>query len=138
MKQNTILRLWRRNLSLVFSRMNLSVFFLAILCLESGTTLGEYVPGTPGAAWSVEEMLAVKNLLHQVMEDPTKWLQMVPEGPVSALGDQFTGAQILERYDVEIGSSPNLGDAVLPNLAKIIRLAFHDCLPDTETGGCNG
>ena len=117
--------------------MRLSVFFLSILCLGS---LGEYVPGTPGAEWSVAEMLAVKNLLHQVMEDPTKWLQQVPEGPVSALGDQlFTGAQIFERYDVEIETKgPNLEDALLPNLAKIIRLAFHDCLPDSETGGCNG
>ena len=31
-----------------------------------------------------------------------------------------------------------MDDAVLPDIAKVIRLAFHDCIKDDETGGCNG
>lgn len=100
---------------------------------------GVYVPGTPGAAWSVEEMLAVKHLLHQVMANPRKALRSVPAGPNSYLnGQMFTGAQILNRFDHVIDEGVHLHDAVLPNLPKLIRLAFHDCMPDSETGGCNG
>ena len=31
-----------------------------------------------------------------------------------------------------------LGEAVLPDIAKMVRLAFHDCLKDENGNGCNG
>merc|ERR1712012_972687 len=77
--------------------------------------------------------------LHQVMMNPRKALELVPKGPISALnGRNFTGKKILNRYDHKIDEGVHLQDAALPDLPKIIRLAFHDCLPDSETGGCNG
>ena len=104
-----------------------------------GSQGAAYVPGTPGAEWTEQEMLAVKHLLHQVMMNPRKALELVPRGPISALnGRNFTGKRILNRYDHKIDEGVHLQDAALPDLPKIIRLAFHDCLPDSETGGCNG
>ena len=96
-----------------------------------------YQPGTPGAAWSIEEMLAVKHMLYRMIQNPRQALKYVQAGPVSGLGgQQFTGEQIMQRY-ASFGDSA-IRDAVLPDIAKIVRLAFHDCLPDTENGGCNG
>ena len=53
-------------------------------------------------------------------------------------GQTFTGEEIYERYANEIPETPNLADVVKPDAANIIRLTFHDCLVDSETGGCNG
>ena len=96
-----------------------------------------YQAGTPGAEWSIEEMLSVKHLLYQMMANPRKALSSVQKGPVSSLdGQEYTGEEIMQRYKDQGDSA--LTDAVLPDVAKIVRLAFHDCLPDSETGGCNG
>ena len=53
------------------------------------------------------------------------------------------GSQILNRYDLSraeggIDQGNHLHDAVIPDLSKIVRLAFHNCIGDSETGGCNG
>lgn len=111
--------------------------FLLIVCLHQG--LGDYVPGTPGAAWTEEEMLAVKHRLHVIMADPKAALEQVPKGPVSFKdGKKFSGSEIYHRMDKVVDQGVHLHDAVLPNLPKIIRLAFHDCVVDSENGGCNG
>ena len=85
-------------------------------------------------------MLATKHLLHQIMNNPEKALKenVTEAGPVSVLGGEtFTGEEIFDRYKNVLGDS-DLKDAVLPDVPKLVRLAFHDCLPDTETGGRNG
>ena len=130
--------------------------FLVILC---GQSFGMYQPGTPGAKWTEAEILAVKNRcvetlivvsksfvndavftrLQIIMQDPEGALKQVPGGAVSGLnGTILTGEEIFERWDNEIPESSNLRDGVLPDPANIIRLTFHDCLVDSETGGCNG
>ena len=110
---------------------------LVIFCIHQ--VLGEYVPGTPGAAWTEEEMLAVKHRLHLIMIDPLAALKQVPKGPVSFKdGKQFSGAEIYHQMDEVWDQGVHLHDSVLPNLPKLIRLAFHDCVVDSENGGCNG
>ena len=104
-----------------------------------------------GSEWSMEEMLAVKFELQRIMTQDTTYLEAVGPGPVSALGGQnFTGAEILARFDGDckkkdgvctgdgIDEGKHLHDAVRPDVAKVVRLAFHDCIADSETGGCNG
>ena len=77
--------------------------------------------------------------LQLIMQDPEGALKQVPGGAVSGLnGTILTGEEIFERWDNEIPESSNLRDGVLPDPANIIRLTFHDCLVDSETGGCNG
>ena len=77
-------------------------------------------------------MLATKHLLHQIMNHPEDALKGVTEaGPVSVMGGtKFTGEEIFDRYKNVLGDS-DLKDAVLPDVPKLVRLAFHDCLPDT-------
>ena len=79
----------------------------------------EYVPGTPGAPWSLEETLVVKAKLYSVF-------------------NQHGGYEALKQM---VGDQPWLqgfrSDA--PDQAKMLRLAFHDCLKyDDGTGGCDG
>ena len=116
--------------------MRLIFLFFAFLS-HCHSSIGVYQPGTAGAEWSIEEMLAVKHLLHRMMTTPRDALKMVQAGPVSGIGGQeYTGAQIMQRYYAMKESAIN--DAILPDIANMVRLAFHDCLPDEETGGCNG
>ena len=117
-----------------------AIFLLCGLLSISHNSYGVYQAGSPGAEWSIEEMLAVKHLLYQMMANPRKALQQVQKGPVSGLdGQEYTGEQIMKRYKAFNGQGESaIQDAILPDVAKMVRLAFHDCLPDTETGGCNG
>ena len=113
------------------------IFLLFALLSLGHYSLGVYQPGTAGAEWSIKEMLAVKHLLHKMMTDPEEELKKVQAGPVSGIGGQeYAGEEILQRY-TSLGDT-SLTDALMPDIAKIVRLAFHDCLPDEETGGCNG
>ena len=116
------------------------IFLLCGLLSICQNSNGVYQAGSPGAEWSIEEMLAVKHLLYQMMANPRKALQQVQKGPVSGLdGQEYTGEQIMKRYKAFNGQGESaIQDAILPDVAKMVRLAFHDCLPDTETGGCNG
>merc|ERR1719219_1466502 len=77
----------------------------------------EYVPGTPGAQWSREEVLAVKSKLYYIFG---KW------GGAEALKQIYNGTNPSTWMDV-------------PNGAKMLRLGFHDCLKYNDgTGGCDG
>ena len=123
--------------------------FLAILfpiCICS-----PYVPGTPGAPWTTKELLAIKGQLTWIMRKNKDALFKVQGGPVSFLEGKhvrwqtITGKDIYKRYSREaeatisgIKENNKLEDVVLPNIGKLVRLAFHDCLKDSETGGCNG
>ena len=87
------------------------------------------------------------------MANPEKALKEVPSGPISALSEEeknvYNGEEIYKRYAGKVGTEedgikgidegPNLIDAILPNIAKFVRLSFHDCLQDdSENSGCNG
>ena len=110
-----------------------------VLLLAAANAAEKYVPGTPGAPWSLEEIIAVKGHLTRIMKDEKTALKYVPAGPVRALeGAMMTGADILDRFDNVIDEGSHLHDAVLPDIAKMVRLSFHDCIKDSETGGCNG
>ena len=72
-----------------------------------------YVPGTPGAAWTGEEIERTRErILQAIHPDWETQYNMTGNGP-------FTGTQVTEN--------------------KIMRLAFHDCVRYTDgTGGCDG
>ena len=66
-----------------------------------------YVPGTPGATWTQDEMAIVKAKLYSMF---------------SATG----GADALKQ--IYNGHTPTQGKNDKPNAAKMLRLSFHDCL----------
>ena len=129
------------------------MLFLGVcLVFFSALSNGErYVPGTPGSSWTIQELIAVRGQLSAIFKNPRNALFKVPGGPVSFLKGKvsnwqsITGSDIFLRYstDAEESSSgiqefSQLQDQILPNIAKFVRLTFHDCIKDTETGGCNG
>ena len=66
----------------------------------------QYVPGTPGAPWSDEEMIIVKAKLYSVF-------------------NRGGGGRALKQiYGQKLGW--NWTDT--PNAAKMLRLGFHDCV----------
>ena len=84
------------------------ISFLFGLCYST-----EYVPGTPGAAWSKLEVLTVKSKLYSVFAN----------GGADALS-QLYGQPLNGLW------SP---------LPKVLRLGFHDCIKYQDgTGGCDG
>ena len=64
--------------------------------------------------------------------------------PKDALQAIPGGKEIIEKYAETSNKGSSAGrdnriDAVVPNMAKIIRLTFHDCVKEKESGaGCNG
>ena len=82
-----------------------------------GYCLCDYVPGEPGAPWTREEVLAVKAKVNMIFG---KW------GGDNAVKELYNGQVPFSWVDV-------------PNAAKMIRLAFHDCLRYKDgSGGCDG
>ena len=129
------------------------MLFLGVCLVVFGSLSNgqRYVPGTPGSSWSIQELIAVRGQLSAIFQNPRRALFQVPGGPVSFLKGKvsnwqsITGRDIFLRYSTEaeesssgIQEKPQLQDQVLPNIAKFVRLTFHDCIKDTETGGCNG
>ena len=133
-------------------RITIMLFLVPYVFLViSSSTGSSYVPGTPGAPWTTKELVAIRGQLAAIFEDPKTALFKVSGGPVSFLEgkvsnwDAITGRDIFDRYDKGandnppgIQQKPGLASTLLPNIAKCVRLAFHDCVKDTETGGCNG
>ena len=100
-----------------------------------------YVPGDPGAPWTERELYALRGQIGYVLRNSRKALSRVDGGPVSALEgkvdnwESISGADIFERYLNEPNEVPpgineggSLQDAVLPNIGKLVRLSFHDCI----------
>ena len=86
------------------------ISFLFGLCYST-----EYVPGTPGAAWSKLEVLTVKSKLYSVFAN----------GGRNALRQLY-------------GPPMNSSWPWSP-LSKVLRLGFHDCIKYQDgTGGCDG
>ena len=91
--------------------------YIALL-LTLVSVQGVYVPGTPGAPWSQDEVIAVKAKLR--MSFAKYWA--MPSQANTALGTTDPG--------------DNGGGY---NAAKVVRLAFHDCVKYTDgSGGCDG
>ena len=78
-----------------------------LFCLFGPLVLaGEYVPGTPGAPWSMDEVLAVKAKLY---------------GIFSTRGQSFTAGAVPRPQPFEKWF-------LWASAAKALRLGFHDCL----------
>ena len=82
-----------------------------ILLLASLSNAAEYIPGTPGAVWSDEEVRIVRlKVLELITKDPTKKNEMFREFDIA-------GHRVSDSY--------------------LLRLAFHDCLPyEDGSPGC--
>ena len=72
-----------------------------------------------GAPWTEEETLIIFKKIHRIFEKP---------------------GQMINKYKQIHGGLPNYPPQTNPNAPKMLRLAFHDCLPytDGETTGCDG
>lgn len=98
--------------------------FLSYLIIIGVAVSSNYVPGTPGAPWSEDELAETKEKIHWIIDNPEKALKKAKKG------NKFK-----KLYEKEYGDL----DAILPTAAKIVRLSFHDCLVEPDTGaGCNG
>ena len=85
------------------------------LVAGQSTTPTPYVAGQPGAAWSSEVQHAVRAKLHQTFAESSS---VTSEANVTVPGERWSG---------------------LLTPAKLVRLAFHDCMPYADgTGGCDG
>ena len=77
----------------------------------------EYVPGTPGAPWTIEEALVVKAKLWSIFHT-------------------WGGSKALSQIH---GDDHGANWQTVPDERKMLRLGFHDCLKyDDGTGGCDG
>ena len=105
--------------------MALSLEKIYVLILGAALSAsGSYVPGTPGASWTPQELAETKQKLTWIMDHPEEALRSTNGG--NAIADDYT----FEYGDL---------DSILPTAAKLVRLGFHDCLPEKTTGaGCNG
>merc|ERR1719322_2313600 len=93
-----------------------------------------YIAPNQGSAWTEQEIVATRGQIRAILNDPREALYQVPAGPVSAFGGKnYTGKEIYEDFD-----EGHLKDAVLPDVAKFVRLAFHDCIRDSKFEQCNG
>jgi len=87
----------------------------------NGKCQASYVPGTPGATWTTEEMLIVRAKLNRMFNEGQT---LVWEAANSYFGHG-------EWFKASWYSGLNA--------AKVLRLGFHDCLKYKDgTGGCDG
>jgi len=101
---------------------------LILLLLAAQAVTSAYVPGTPGAPWTEDELATIKSRIRWIIKNPVDGLKLA-EGGAQAMADQES------KEGIPFGLRK---DAVLPNLAKIVRLTFHDCINEVSGAGCNG
>ena len=100
--------------------------FLLTILLYPFFAQASYVPGTPGAPWSKEDVLAVKAKIRRTFE----------MGGSEAIRDALLA--LGEPSDTINNSSVYWG-GTYPSAPKLLRLAFHDCIRYKDgTGGCDG
>jgi len=87
-----------------------------------------YTPGTPGADWTQDELRIARAKIYMIIKDPEAALEMIEGG--SEILDVY---RPLHRPNLKLNTK-----AIIPNLAKIVRLTFHDCLKEENGAGCNG
>ena len=80
-------------------------FWLSLSALFVLVASTKYVPGTPGAAWTEEEMVIVKAKLYSIFDS---------SGGFKAVN--------------QLPGNPHADWREDPDAAKMLRLAFHDCL----------
>jgi len=102
------------------------LLLLLLPILQTASTA--YVPGTPGAAWSDEELRIARGKIRWIVDNPTKALKLAPGG-----------ADILQKYQSLVHSNNQVKtESIAPNAAKLVRLTFHDCIKEVNGAGCNG
>lgn len=74
-----------------------------------------YIPGTPGASWTEEEIIVVKAKLQSIFRRGGGYDALHQLHPDGTPGPWETP-----------GSGPSW--MLIPNAPKILRLGFHDCL----------
>jgi len=93
--------------------------FLAIICIAT-VVIADYVPGTPGGPWSVNDLLIVRAKLWRIFAD-----------------DQ--AANIYTNVPEPGLPTPNNNADLGMFAAKLLRLSFHDCIRYVDgSGGCDG
>jgi len=101
-------------------KMALGVVTLLLSLTLCHSVLAEYQPGTPGGAWSQEELLIVRAKLWELYLDDY-WLRQ-QKGEFGKYGLPTAAGQDLEHFP-----------------AKVLRLSFHDCIRYADgEGGCDG
>jgi hypothetical protein len=108
----------------ILSTINMK-YHLIFMLLFSGLK-GEYVPGTPGGEWTLEELLKVRAKLWRIFAD-----------------DEARNIYLATPNIRQETGFPTGDDNEKPGLehfaAKLLRLSFHDCLRYADkTGGCDG
>jgi len=105
------------------------------LVLVAPAIMADYVPGTPGGSWTTEELGMVKAKINWVIDNPEDAMMSLTKDSkreTRRLQNKIRGTMSFFR------KKDNL-DSIIPTAAKFVRLTFHDCLKETDTGaGCNG
>ena len=131
-----------------------TLVLLLVLAPLVAAISGSYVPGTPGAVWSRGDVEIVRVKVKEMI-DIRNWLKsqdgdQFPDGSGTFLDDgTFTtdGSSAIDTTndwcrDCLWGKKDNDKEQV-PQASKLLRLAFHDCVPyvrpdGSVSGGCDG
>jgi len=101
---------------------------VTLLAILSSTIQADYVPGTPGAEWTKEELLIAKAKIRWIIHHPKAAVELIPGGE-----------EMLAFYRNGTDRPDDGSDAIVPTAPKVVRITFHDCLKEVESGaGCNG
>ena len=141
----------------VVSSLFLCIFALRLVagdvCPKFDPGIGQgYIPGTPGASWTTEEILIVKEkvmvMIHpdntNLYDDRTRFPPIVNR--VYGDGDVWNENpnNVADSSGIFYNRQfPRSNNDLSPSSRKLVRLAFHDCLRSTDaqgnlSGGCDG
>ena len=116
------------------------MFLLLISTSLLGCGLTAYVPGTPGSAWSREEILAVKAKIRRTFKLGGGMAREARKGILKSQKRQYyflhdSSISLVLGIPVRVPGENGGGY----NAPKVLRLAFHDCLKyEDGSGGCDG
>jgi hypothetical protein len=120
-----------------------SCFIFLLFALLFGVFGAQYVPGTPGGPWTDGEVTIVRQKVMQMLNASNYVIKNsqtgTPYGPneYNTYGD-FLKEGLDDIPGINFGKSSRR-----PNAAKLLRLAFHDCVRNVDDnglhfGGCDG
>ena len=133
----------------MFSNMGDNFYFPMILFFSTlvvGALCDPYVPGTPGGPWTDEEVAIVRQKILQMLNQ-TNYIR---GHPPEFLKDDLTLTAYHGCKKGDCQPTTFWGNSMFltrmtrrPNAAKLIRLAFHDCVHSVDEngnrfGGCDG
>ena len=81
----------------------------------------EYVPGTPGASWSEEEIMIVKAKLQAIFRRNGGYDALHQLYPDGSPGPWESGSFNFSSNGIGMWQ-------IIPDAPKVLRLGFHDCL----------